>query len=130
MTDEAETRELAQRFFDAVEAGDIDTVQACYTDDAVIWHNFDNNEQSVADNVAALRGMVSRIDDRSYADRRVETFDGGFVQQHVLHATRKDGERLTMPAVVICKLRDGRIARLDEYLDSAHVSAFRKTVHQ
>ena len=26
---------------------------------------------------------------------------------------------------LICRLRDGRIARLDEYLDSAHVTRFR-----
>ncbi|RED17356.1 nuclear transport factor 2 family protein [Parasphingopyxis lamellibrachiae] len=124
---EPAVRDLAKRFFDAIEQADVETVASCYTEDAIIWHNFDNAEQSREENLDTLRGMVTRISDRDYGDRRVETFEGGFVQQHVLRGTRKDGARLEMPAIIICRLRDGKIARLDEYLDSAHVAAFRKT---
>ena len=125
---EVELRALARRFFDAVEAGDIETAGTCYAPDAVIWHNFDNLEQSREQNLAVLAGMPHRLSDRVYADRRVEVFAGGVVQQHVLQATRRfDGSRLTMPAVVLCRVKDGRISRLDEYLDSAHVAEFRKT---
>lgn len=124
---EAETRALAKRFFDSIEAGDIETVKDCYTDDAVIWHNFDRAEQSRADNIATLTGMVGRLSDREYGERRVIVFDGGFVQQHVLSATRKDGQRLSMPGILVCQVRDGRICRIDEYLDSADVAEFRKT---
>lgn len=124
---EADIRALAQRFFDAIEAGDIATVESCYTDDAVVWHNFDRLEQSRADNIATLTGMVGRLSDRVYGDRRVIPFDGGFVQQHVLSATRKDGQRLSMPGILVCQVRDGKISRIDEYLDSADVAEFRKT---
>lgn len=55
-------------------------------------------------------------------------FDGGFVQQHVLTGIRKDGVRASLPEVLVGRVRDGKIARLDEYLDSAHVAAFRATV--
>ena len=41
--------------------------------------------------------------------------------------TRKDGSRVSLPAAIICRMRDGKIARLDEYLDSAHVALFRQT---
>lgn len=123
---EQQTRDLAKRFFDAIEAGDIDAVADSYTEDAVIWHNFDGLEQSRADNLETLKGMVGRISDRLYDDRRVEVFEGGFVQQHVLRGTRKDGVRLSMPGVLVCQVRDGKISRIDEYLDSAHVAEFRK----
>lgn len=120
-------RALAQRFFDAVGAGDMDAVAACYDDDVVIWHNFDNREKTKADNLATLAAMPGRLDERVYADRRIEIFNGGFVHQHVLTAKRKlDGVSLRMPAIVICRVRDGKIVRLDEYLDSAHVAEFRK----
>lgn len=125
--DEAATRAFAKRFFDAIEQGDVDTVRDSYTPDVGIWHNFDDAVQSREDNVATLTGMVSRISDRVYDNRQVEVFDGGFVQQHVLRGTRKDGQRVSMPACIICRMRDGKIFRLDEYLDSAHVAVFRQT---
>ena len=125
--DEAATRAFAKRFFDAIEQGDIDTVRDSYTADVGIWHNFDDKVQTRDENLASLQGMVGRISDRAYADRRLEVFDGGFVQQHVLRGTRKDGSRVSLPAAIICRMRDGRIARLDEYLDSAHVAVFRQT---
>lgn len=125
--DEAAVRAFAKRFFDAIEQGDVETVRDSYTPDVGIWHNFDDQVQTREENVATLTAMVARISDRTYADRRVEVFDGGFLQQHVLHGTRKDGSRVSLPACIVCRMRDGRIARLDEYLDSAHVALFRQT---
>lgn len=125
--DESAVRAFAKRFFDAIEQGDVDTVADCYTPDVGIWHNFDDKVQTREENLQTLRGMVGRIDDRRYEDRRVEVFAGGFVQQHVLWGTRKDGSRVSMPAAIICRMRDGKIARIDEYLDSAQVAIFRQT---
>ena len=48
--DITEIRALAVRFFDAVEAGDIAALRACYADDARIWHNTDRAEQTPEDN--------------------------------------------------------------------------------
>lgn len=128
MTDsyEAEMRRLVQRFFDAVAQGDYATVANTYAPDVVIWHNFDNLAQSRDENLAMLSTMPQRLSDIRYDERRVEVFDGGFVQQHVLRATRKDGVRVAMPAIIICRVADGKISRLDEYLDSAHIAEFRK----
>lgn len=127
MTDEA-VRALAKRFFDCVEAGDVDGLVACYAPDARIWHNTDRAEQTPAENRATLKAMVARILDREYADRRLQAFPGGFVQQHVLKATRAhDGVRVELPACIICQVADGKITRLDEYFDSAQVAAFRKS---
>lgn len=127
MSDDAAMRALAKRFFDCVEQGDIDGLVACYAPDAKIWHNTDRQEQGPEDNRKTLAGMVTRIVDRVYADRRVEVFAGGFVQQHVLQGTRKhDNVRVELPACIVCAVKDGRITRLDEYFDSAGVAEFRK----
>lgn len=125
--DEAAIRAFAKRFFDAIEQGDVDTVRDSYAPDVEIWHNFDDLIQTREENVETLKGMVGRISDRVYDNRRLEVFADGFVQQHVLHGTRKDGKRVSLPAALIVKLRDGKIARLDEYIDSAHVAVFRQT---
>jgi ketosteroid isomerase-like protein len=127
MTDEA-VRALAKRFFDCVEAGDVEGLVACYAPDARIWHNTDRAEQTPAENRATLNAMVARILDREYADRRLQVFPGGFVQQHVLKGTRAhDGVRVELPACIVCQVTDGKVTRLDEYFDSAQVAAFRKS---
>ena len=124
MSDDAATRALAKRFFDCVEQGDIDGLVACYAPDAEIWHNTDEAIQGPEDNRKTLAGMVTRILDRVYDNRRVEVFAGGFVQQHVLRGTRShDGVRVALPACIVCAVKDGKITRLDEYLDSVSVAA-------
>jgi ketosteroid isomerase-like protein len=127
MSSPEEIKALAKRFFDCVEQGDIDGLVACYAPGAAIWHNTDEQVQSPEDNRKVLAGMVSRIAERRYDDRRLEVFPGGFVQQHVLRGARvHDGVKVNLPACVICAVEDGKITRLDEYFDSARVAEFRK----
>lgn len=123
MTANAE-HDIAVRFFDAIERGDADAVAACYAEDVVIWHNTDGEAQGKAENLKVLSGLIRYYPERRYADRRLTAYPGGFVQQHVLKARRADGAERSLPACVICEVRDGRITRLDEYFDSAHQQAF------
>jgi ketosteroid isomerase-like protein len=58
--------DIVSRFFDAIEAGDIETVRAIYAPRAVIWHNDDLVEQSVPDNLKVLQvrdGHITRIEE-------------------------------------------------------------------
>lgn len=127
MAEQDDIRAMAQRFFDAIEAGDIETMQNSFTPDAAIWHNTDELIVSPAQTAQTLTGMVARIKDREYADRRLTTFPGGFVQQHVLKGKRvQDDVEVRLPCAIVCAVQDGKITRLDEYFDSAHVAAFRK----
>lgn len=121
-------RAFAQHFFDCVERGDIAGLRAAYADNARIWHNTDGLEQTPDENAEGLKGFVKRIGERVYANRRVSVWDGGFVQQHELQGVRGDGVRVTLPACIICTVANGKITRLDEYFDSAHVAEFRKLV--
>ena len=127
MAEQDDIRAMAQRFFDAIEAGDIETMRESFTPDAEIWHNTDELIVTRDDTAQTLTGMVARIKDRKYADRRLTTFPGGFVQQHVLTGKRvhDDGE-VRLPCAIVCKVENGKITRLDEYFDSAHVAEFRK----
>ncbi len=127
MAEQDEIRAMATRFFDAIEQGDIESMQASFTPDAEIWHNTDELIVTPEQTAKTLTGMVARITDREYADRRLTTFPGGFVQQHVLKGKRThDGGLVRLPCAIICRVVDGRITRLDEYFDSAHVAEFRK----
>jgi ketosteroid isomerase-like protein len=119
-----DTLELADRFFAAVETGDVDVLRELYHPDAEIWHNTDGVAQRRDDNLATLAWMRRHLPDLHYtAIRRAATTDG-FVQQHVLVATNRAGRRVEVPACIVTKIGDdGRITRLDEYLDSAAVAA-------
>ena len=113
--------QLLDRITVAALAGDGSDLFNIYTEDAVIWHNHDNREQTVAQNVKLLERMPQWVADRDYADRRIHVFEGGAVQQHVLKGTRiSTGEPIALHACVVIAVNDeGRITRLDEYIDSA-----------
>src|SRR3546814_2908717 len=94
MAEENDIRDMAQRFFDAIEAGDIETMQGSFTPDGEIWHNTDELIVTPAQTAQTLTGMVARIKDREYAERRLTTFPGGFVQQHRSEETTSELQSL------------------------------------
>jgi ketosteroid isomerase-like protein len=117
---------LADRFMRAIETGDMDTIRACYAPDARIWHNNDGLEQTVDDNTRVLAWVTKHLPNRRYEIKSRHAFDGGYVQQHVLHGTLKNGEPFSMPACLVVTVTNGKIARLHEYLDSAHTLPLRQ----
>lgn len=118
---------LAKRFFDAIEAGDIEAMRASFSQDAEIWHNTDELIVTRDQTAQTLTGMVARIKEIKYADRRLTAFPGGFVQQHALTGKRvHDDAPVRLPCAIVCRVEGGLITRLDEYFDSAHVAEFRK----
>ena len=119
----ADALEVADRFFAAIEAGDIAAVRDIYAPDAEIWHNTDGLVQSPDDNARTLGWIAANLRDVTYTKVKRSATDDGFVQQHVLVATNRAGARIEVPACIVTTVRDGRITRLDEYLDSASVAA-------
>jgi ketosteroid isomerase-like protein len=120
---ESEVLDLAERFMGAIQAGDAETVRACYAPDARIWHNNDGIEQTVDQNMKVLNWIARKLPGRHYRVLSREALKDGFLQQHVLEATLPDGTAWAMPACVVVRMKDGAIIRLDEYLDSAHSAA-------
>ena len=117
---------LADRLIHAIEKSDLETARGCYTPGARIWHNFDGIAQTVDENLKTLKWMDKRLSNRRYEVKSRHAFDGGYVQQHVLHGTLNNGEAFAMPACLVVTVKDGRIARLEEYLDTAHTLALRQ----
>lgn len=118
--------DLADRFFRAIEEGDIETVKSIYAADAKIWHNNDEIEQSPEENLKVLNWLTRHLHDRHYDVKRRAEIPGGFVQQHVLKGTLSDGKPFAMPACIVCEVKDGQITRLDEYLDPAQAEPLAK----
>jgi ketosteroid isomerase-like protein len=115
----SEQEETVERFFAALEAGDIDAVREIYSPDAVIWHNDDLIEQPVQDNLKVLAGLHKVVSGLHYeVIRRVKT-DDGVLQQHVLRGTLPNGEPMALHAAMYLRVSAGHVTRIEEYLDSA-----------
>ncbi len=115
--------QLAQRLFAAIEQGDVEASRELYDANARIWHNTDNVEQTVEQNLRVLRWLVRNTAQRRYEDVRREQTASGFVQLHVLRLHFHDGRVVHVPACLVAQVRAGLITRIDEYLDSAHTAA-------
>jgi ketosteroid isomerase-like protein len=115
---------LADRFFAAIEQGDMRTLASLYTADAVVWHNTDKREQPQAENVAMLATLSQLFSSLRYANVRRRFFDGGFVQQHDARITARTGERCSVAVCMVVIVREGKVARIDEYLDGAQLPGF------
>jgi uncharacterized protein len=119
-----EIEDLATRFFDAVQAGDTDTIEALYHPDARIWHNNDQLEQTVPQNMKVIRWLIGATANMVYSDIRRVIVADGFVQQHVLTGDAPGG-RLVLPAMQRVYVADGLVTRIEEYIDTAQSRVLR-----
>jgi ketosteroid isomerase-like protein len=114
---EAEMNEVGDRLLAAIATGTPEAVREVYAPDVAVWHNFDDRDQTIDENMATLVDLQSRATGLQYTEIRRFPSPGGFVQQHVLVGDAKGG-RLHMPAIIRFWVEDGRITRLEEYLDT------------
>jgi uncharacterized protein len=97
-----------------------------YAPDAVIWHNDDLIEQTVEDNLKVLKALHRTVSGLRYEVVRRAGLPDGVIQQHVLHGMLPNGKPVTLHAAMYLRVQDGRIARIDEYLDSAQRAEIRR----
>ncbi|EKF24497.1 snoaL-like domain protein [Mycolicibacterium hassiacum DSM 44199] len=114
--------EVADRLFRAIEAGDIATVSELFSDDIAVWRtgDRDRNKQRA---LRVIDWFIGATTARRYEvlDRRI--FDGGFVQQHILHARGHGGGSIAMRVCLVIDVDEaGRITRIAEYLDPADLT--------
>lgn len=115
---EQQMNDLADRLLVAITSADLTSMREIYAPDAALWHNFDQRDQTVDENLQSLADLHRRLADIRYVEIRRFLAPDGFVQQHVLTGTTKAGP-LRMPAMIRFWVADGRITRLEEYLDTA-----------
>jgi ketosteroid isomerase-like protein len=115
---------VADRMFAAIERGEVDALAAMWSDDVVVWRLGGGRERDRPRALAVIEWFVANTTDRHYEVIDRHLFDGGFVQQHVVHATAASGAPVTFRACLIVTIAgDGLITRIDEYLDPADLAA-------
>jgi ketosteroid isomerase-like protein len=117
---------FADRFIAALNAGDPALVREFYAPGATVWHNFDDADQTLDDNLKLLEWMVRKAPQRSYRVVRREIVPGGWIQQHVLEAQLSNGREMRLHACCVITLENGRIRRIEEYVDPAQAAVLRE----
>ncbi|MFN0145174.1 MAG: nuclear transport factor 2 family protein [Dehalococcoidia bacterium] len=115
--------DVAKRFFEAGAGGDVDALRACYAAEAKIWHNVDGKEQTVDENLRISGWVRKNVAGYRYENVQRQATESGFLQQHVIRGTSRNGTELAIASCLVARVADGKITRLDEYIDSAATSA-------
>lgn len=117
------TEGVANQLFNAIERGDYATVEGMWADDVTVWHSGDLKDNARARALKVIRWFIGATTHRSYEILDRQIFEGGFVQQHVLHADATNGKTIALRVCIVIKVdSEGLITRIDEYFDPADMA--------
>ena len=74
--------------------------------------------------IGMLKRGIESAQTMEFADRRVNVFEGGFVQQHTLYVNRENGFRGKMKVCFVAYTNNGRFSRIYEYFDTGQIEGF------
>ncbi len=115
--------DLAERLFAAIERGDAGAVEALWDDEVLVWKSAEPEDQTKKRALRVIFWFMDTTTERRYEILDRQYFDGGFVQQHVLHATGRNGGSISMRVCIVIKVGgNGLISRIDEYFDPAAIA--------
>ena len=112
---------IADRFFGAVEKGDVETVKEIYSPDARIWHNFDNYASTREENLGVLKWVGNHVENFRFEEVRRSYLPGAFLQQHVIRGKDEAGNEINCPAILKVDVKGDNITRIEEYFDASQM---------
>ena len=114
---------VADDLFRAIEHSDVSAVAKLFRPDVAVWNSGDRKDNDRDRSLRIIAWFIASTVERRYQILDRQVFDGGFVQQHVLHATVRPGGVLAMRVCIVIKIGDdGLIDRIDEYFDPAELA--------
>lgn len=123
-------RSTADSLFSAIEKGDAANVEALWDDDVSVWKSAEPEEQAKKRALRVIGWFMDITTQRRYEILDRQFFDGGFVQQHVLHATGKHGGSISLRVCIVIKVgSNGLITKIDEYFDPAELEPLLRPVN-
>ncbi len=123
VTDAEAVADVADRLFDAIERADTAYIERLWDDDVLVWHSGDREDNDRPRALRVIYWFIKRTTERRYEILDRQLFDGGFVQQHILHAHCRNGGSIAMRVCIVIKLAaNGLISRIDEYFDPAEMA--------
>ncbi len=107
-------------FNEAFHVGDPAMAGACLAENAIIWHNTDGVELSAEGFLGGLKTVTDSMPVRRVQVIRRDVFADCCVQQQAIVGLNAQNRPVRILTCIVCRFAvDGRIERIDEYLDSA-----------
>jgi uncharacterized protein len=116
---------VAAAFTAASGTNDGAAIAAMCAPGAVTWHNHDGLETPAVDTGKGLAWVHRAVPDVVWQTVALKTTSDGFVWQSVLTGTAPGGPLQCASCVVVSLDEDGRIRRIEEYLDPAQTRVMR-----
>ncbi|WIM87967.1 nuclear transport factor 2 family protein [Candidatus Mycobacterium wuenschmannii] len=114
---------VADDLFAAIERGDESRLEQLFADDIEVWRAAAERDDDKPRAMKVLRWFIRVTAERRYEILDRQAFPGGFVQQHVLHATGTNGGVIALRVCIVIKVNaDDLITRIDEYFDPADLT--------
>ncbi len=115
---EAELNDVCDQLFGAFVAHDLDAFEALMAPDATVSQNGTTYDLAAAR--VLIEGLSSLLQNHRYTDVRRTIGADAIVEEHHVRATTANGVDVDLPACVVVRVNaDGKIASLDEYVDTA-----------
>lgn len=115
--------DVADRLFAAIEKSDKATVDRLWSDDIAVWRVGARRDNDKARALRVIDWFIDTTIERHYDILDRQLFDGGFVQQHILHASGHAGQSISLRVCIVIKVgANGLIDRIDEYFDPAGIA--------
>ena len=115
--------EVADQLFAAIERSDEATLRQLFDDDIAVWRVGARRDNDKERALKVLRWFIDVSTQRRYEIVDRQLFPDGFVQQHILHATGRNGGSIALRVCIVIKLGiNGLISRIDEYFDPAELA--------
>ncbi len=121
---------VVEEFFTALERKDVAAVGNFYADDIAIWHNFSNAAQNKQENLAALEALTACVASLKYEIAERVDLGDRVLQRHILKCRTSNDHLFQIPACMLITVKDGKIHRIDEYLDSGQANALRAATNR
>jgi hypothetical protein len=115
--------EVADQLFAAIERSDEMTLNQLFDDDIAVWRVGARRDNDKARALKVLHWFIDVTSQRRYEVLDRQLFPDGFVQQHILHATGRNGGLIALRVCIVIKLGvNALISRIDEYFDPAELA--------
>jgi len=113
---------VAAAYAAATRAGDLDALAGLTEPSLIVWHNFDGRVVDRAASDRTLTWLHRIVPDLTWEDVGLEPTPSGFVWQAVMRGTAPGGPLAAATCLVATLSLTGKVARIDEYVDSAQLA--------
>jgi ketosteroid isomerase-like protein len=115
--------DLADELFAAIERGDESRLDTLFAENIAVWRAGAQRDDGKERAMKVLRWFIRVTAERSYEVLDRQLFRDGFVQQHILHATGRNGGLIALRVCIVIKVSgNDHINRIDEYFDPAQLA--------